>query len=85
MAIDDRALGIFAAVLAVAIKDLDDWPDVTPDAFLQRFDQKLATFCQEEIQDLAFLEPTVRRLHELLLRAYDLHRDPKAPPRGTSH
>ena len=84
MAIDDRALGIFATVLAVTIKDLDDWPDVNSDAFLQRLDRKLATSFQEEIQDLA-LESTVRRLHELLLRAYDLHRDPKAPPRGTSH
>ena len=84
---DDRAFGVFVTALADAIIDLDDWPDVTADAFLERLERLLDGPYREESEDLEFLVEAARRLHGILLRAYDLHRNTKAkaPPRGTSH
>ena len=83
----DQAEVVFLTIVADAIREIDDWPidELTTDRFIDRLQDILEESCIQDLYQLEYLESAVRSQHAALIRAVDLLRDPKAPPRATRH
>ena len=83
----EKAQAMYLTIVADAIKEIDTWQPgkLTAVAFIDRLGEILETSIREDFEGLESFEGPVRKLHDSLLRSFDLLRDPKAPPRGTIH
>ena len=72
---------VFLTAVARVFIDLEPHDE----SALAQLDQMLQSSAGGDLEGLELHEEAVRELYDALVRAYDLLRNPKAPPRGTSH